>query len=69
LMISTVVGLILFTTFGGIIFKKLFSGNLVFNIFKSFMTYILGYSIFFVVTGILGVIVGLAYAMISGLGS
>ena len=69
LMISTVVGLILFTIFGGIIFKKLFSGGLVYNILKSFMTYVLGYTIFFVVTGVLGMIIGIAYAIITGMGS
>lgn len=66
IMLSTVMGFLLFTAFGGIIFKKLFAGSLLFNLLKALLSYLMGFIIFMFVSGIIGIIVGLTYAILNG---
>lgn len=65
IMLSPIMGLVLFSVIGGIIFKQLFSKSLAYNIFKGLMTFIIGYLIFFIVVGVLALIVGVTIGVLS----
>jgi hypothetical protein len=65
IILSPIVGFVLYGIFSGIVYKRLFSGSLGLNIFKGIMTFIFGYILFMLMVGVLALIIIVPYVIIT----